>query len=86
MSKIYAQIVDNVVNLIGGNDVGLPHNFINDKIQVIDITDIEEKPQEGWFYVNGEFLSFYNQQKELNQLDRMESTLDILLLKQEGVI
>lgn len=56
MDRIYAQVVDGVVNLIGGAEVGLPHDVINERIQVIDITDFEEKPQEGWFYIDGVFL------------------------------
>ena len=56
MDRIYAQVVDGVVNLIGGAEVGLPHDVINERIQVIDITDFEEKPQEGWFYTDGVFL------------------------------
>lgn len=56
MGRTYAQVVNGVINLIGGTEVGLPHNIINDKIRVIDITDMEENPQEGWFYINGGFF------------------------------
>ena len=56
MDKIYAQIVNGVVNLIGGEEVGLPHDNISDSVKVIDITELEIKPQEGWFYIDNEFV------------------------------
>lgn len=51
MTKIYAQVVNGMVNLIGGEEVGLPLN--NDIATSIDITDIpeEERPKEGFFYI-----------------------------------
>lgn len=56
MDKIYAQVINGIVNLIGGADVGLPHENTSDTVQVIDITRLVEKPKEGWFYVDGEFI------------------------------
>lgn len=52
---IYAQVVNGVVNLIGGVEVGLPFN--NEIVASIDITDINEndRPKEGWFYKDGVF-------------------------------
>lgn len=52
---MYAQVVNGIVNLIGGAEVGLPHNNVSDAVQVVDITGLEVKPKEGWFYVDGEF-------------------------------
>lgn len=51
MTKTYAQVVNGMVNLIGGEEVGLPLN--NDIATSIDITDIpeEERPKEGFFYI-----------------------------------
>lgn len=56
MDKIYAQVVNGIVNLIGGAEVGLPHDNVSDTVQIIDITGLAEKPQEGWYYVDGEFI------------------------------
>ncbi|MFJ5625453.1 hypothetical protein ACIQD3_22750 [Peribacillus loiseleuriae] len=58
MSKIYAQIVNGKVNLIGGEEVGLPLN--NHLAISIDITNLVEKsrPKEGWFYRNGIFSKY----------------------------
>ena len=55
MSKIYAQVVNGMVNLIGGEEVGLPFN--NDIAKSIEITDTPENelPQEGWYYQDGVF-------------------------------
>ena len=57
MDRIYAQVVNGIVNLIGGNDVGLPLN--NHIAASIDITDIpeSERPSTGHYYIidgNGE--------------------------------
>jgi hypothetical protein len=51
MTKTYAQVVNGMVNLIGGEEVGLPFN--NDIATSIDITDMleEERPKEGFFYI-----------------------------------
>jgi len=51
MTKTYAQVVNGMVNLIGGEEVGLPLN--NDIATSIDITDMleEERPKEGFFYI-----------------------------------
>lgn len=54
MTKTYAQVVNGMVNLIGGEEVGLPLN--NDIATSIDITDMleEERPIEGSFYIVNE--------------------------------
>ena len=54
MTKTYAQVVNGMVNLIGGEEVGLPLN--NDIATSIDITDMleEERPIEGSFYIINE--------------------------------
>ena len=54
MDRIYAQVVNGMVNLIGGEEVGLPLN--NDIATSIDITDMleEERPIEGSFYIINE--------------------------------
>jgi len=62
MVKMYAQIVNGMVNLIGGGEVGLPLN--NDIATSIDITDIpeDEQPREGFFYIiNGENEGYFSE-------------------------
>ena len=55
MNNIYAQVVNGMVNLIGGEEVGLPFN--NEIAMSIDISDVpeNERPQEGWYYRDGVF-------------------------------
>lgn len=62
MTKTYAQVVNGMVNLIGGEEVGLPLN--NDIATSIDITDMleEERPKEGFFYiVNGDGEGYFSE-------------------------
>ena len=62
MTKTYAQVVNGMVNLIGGEEVGLPVN--NDIATSIDITDMleEERPKEGFFYiVNGDGEGYFSE-------------------------
>lgn len=59
--KTYAQVINNVINLIGGQDVGLPlhENFLAKYADIlcIDITKLELKPQVGYLYEDGAFHS-----------------------------
>jgi hypothetical protein len=57
MSNVYAQVVNGMVNLIGGEEVGLPYNGQN--VLSVDITNIPEndRPKEGWYYKDGLFSS-----------------------------
>lgn len=62
MVKMYAQIVNGMVNLIGGEEVGLPLD--NDIATSIDITDLPdgERPKEGFFYIiNGEGEGYFSE-------------------------
>ena len=58
---LYAQVIDGFVNLIGGEEIGLPlpkyYLQENPDILNIDITEMEEKPQVGYYYVDGTFYS-----------------------------
>lgn len=49
---IYAQIMGNIVNLIGGKEVGLP----NPNALCIDITDMENQVAENDVYHEGRFM------------------------------
>ena len=59
--SLYAQVVDTQVNLIGGEDLGLPlpESFllVNPNILNIDISAMESPPAVGDYYVEGVFLS-----------------------------
>lgn len=59
--KIYAQIIDNQVSLIGDEEVGLPlsKEFLTDNPHVlcIDITDLEIKPKMCDYYEGGKFYT-----------------------------
>ena len=62
MTKTYAQVVNGIVNLIGGEEVGLPLN--NGIATSIDITDMleEERPKEGFFYIiNGDGEGYFSE-------------------------
>lgn len=62
MTKTYAQVVNGMVNLIGGEEVGLPLN--NDIATSIDITDLPdgERPKEGFFYIiNSEGEGYFSE-------------------------
>lgn len=58
---MYAQIINNCINLIGGENIGLPlsSEFLakNTYVQCIDITDINPKPQVGDYYLDGQFYT-----------------------------
>lgn len=59
--RIYAQSVDNIVNLIGGKDVGLPlpDEFLRNSpnIENVDITDLTIKPKVGDYCKDGIFYT-----------------------------
>jgi hypothetical protein len=72
----------------------LPPTPQGNQITLVDITNKLEV-QEGWDYnpETGEFtepepieIEKPPQEPELTQLDRIEATIDILLLKQEGIL
>lgn len=75
---IYAQVINGMVNLIGGIEVGLPYN--NEIAQSIDITNLSEneRPKEGWFYKDGVF-------NEIGELS-LPSKTDVELLTERVVI
>jgi hypothetical protein len=55
MDKIYAQVINGTVNLVGGEELGLP--LERTAVTSIDITSIPEelRPKVGWFYEDGMF-------------------------------
>ncbi len=82
MSK-FAQILQGKVHWIFETEE--TPEFASDII-LVDITD-NTHVQEGWIYNNGEFVEpGLELDSEISQFDRIEGTLDILLLKQEGIL
>jgi hypothetical protein len=55
------QVIDNVVNLVGGIEMGLPlpEKYLkeNSNVQVIDITDLNINPKLGQHYFEGKLYT-----------------------------
>ncbi len=58
---LYAQIIDNQINLIGAEDVGLPLSAeilaTKPYAQCIEISSLPQQPQVGHYYKDGKFYT-----------------------------
>ncbi|SCY92883.1 hypothetical protein [Alkaliphilus peptidifermentans] len=68
--RIYAQVIGDIINLIGGAEVGLP----NPCALCIDITDLDNKPNVGDCYVDGVFMT---QDEYYNLLENKDDDVEV---------